>query len=215
MRKLLLAGVLRWQQQALGRPHGVTWLARVQVNFPVSHCLLALPGVKKEDLKRVLSHPQALAQTEGYLSQLGVIREAAEDTAGSAQVSQAAHRLRRCSRGRHAYHRTALVVDVKHPECGSFLSAAEAAHRQEGAGRQVPRGALEGETIACRLQAVPLPPVPAYACLLRPASARQEWRLRAESGGAGGDADTYGMPTSLASVCCSSLLRRGGRMLGR
>lgn len=64
------------------------WRCRrcAQVNFPVNHCLLALPGVRKEDLKRVLSHPQALAQTEGYLSALGVIREAAADTAGSAQV---------------------------------------------------------------------------------------------------------------------------------
>jgi hypothetical protein len=96
----LLAGVFCRQPQALGRPRGVTWLAGVQVNFPVNHCLLALPGVKKEDLKRVLSHPQALAQTEGYLSQLGVIREAAEDTAGSAQVSLfSAHRgVRTCLR---------------------------------------------------------------------------------------------------------------------
>lgn len=100
MREPLLAGVFCRQPQVLGRPRGVTWLAGVQVNFPVNHCLLALPGVKKEDLKRVLSHPQALAQTEGYLSQLGVIREAAEDTAGSAQVSLlSAHRgVRTCLR---------------------------------------------------------------------------------------------------------------------
>ncbi len=30
-----------------------------QVNLKVNHCLLALPGVKREDVKRVMSHPQA------------------------------------------------------------------------------------------------------------------------------------------------------------
>lgn len=28
-----------------------------EVQLPINHCLLALPGVVKEDLKRVLSHP--------------------------------------------------------------------------------------------------------------------------------------------------------------
>lgn len=28
----------------------------------VNHCLMALPGTKKADLKRVMSHPQALSQ---------------------------------------------------------------------------------------------------------------------------------------------------------
>lgn len=29
-----------------------------EVQLVVNHCLLGLPGVKKEELKRVLSHPQ-------------------------------------------------------------------------------------------------------------------------------------------------------------
>ncbi|XP_057526150.1 arogenate dehydratase 2-like [Amaranthus tricolor] len=56
-----------------------------EVNVRIRHCLLANHGVKLEDLKRVLSHPQALAQCENRLAKLGLIREAADDTAGSAE----------------------------------------------------------------------------------------------------------------------------------
>uniref|UniRef100_A0A7S0QXA7 Arogenate dehydratase n=1 Tax=Pyramimonas obovata TaxID=1411642 RepID=A0A7S0QXA7_9CHLO len=59
-----------------------------EVNLPVNHCLLAPPGTTKENLKRVLSHPQALAQCENYLDDLGVIKEAMHDTAGAAQLIQ-------------------------------------------------------------------------------------------------------------------------------
>lgn len=55
-----------------------------EVYFKVSHCLLALPGQKKEDIQRAMSHPQALSQCDGYLSNLGVIKEAVDDTAGAA-----------------------------------------------------------------------------------------------------------------------------------
>lgn len=41
--------------------------------------------MKLEDLKRVYSHPQALAQCENTLARFGLLREAADDTAGSAQ----------------------------------------------------------------------------------------------------------------------------------
>ncbi|KAJ8513147.1 hypothetical protein OPV22_003581 [Ensete ventricosum] len=57
-----------------------------EVQLSVNHCLLALPGVKKEALKRVLSHPQALGQCGIALSKLGVIRESVDDTAGAAQL---------------------------------------------------------------------------------------------------------------------------------
>nr|CAD1841953.1 unnamed protein product [Ananas comosus var. bracteatus] len=56
-----------------------------EVKYAVRHCLLANRGVKKENLKRVLSHPQALAQCEHNLTKLGVIREAVDDTAGAAK----------------------------------------------------------------------------------------------------------------------------------
>ena len=53
----------------------------------VRHCLLALPGVEKGNLRRVVSHYQALAQCDGYIRRLpGVVREAADDTAGAAQM---------------------------------------------------------------------------------------------------------------------------------
>ncbi|KAK1557643.1 hypothetical protein Q3G72_028641 [Acer saccharum] len=57
-----------------------------EVQLVVNHCLLGLPGVQKEELKRVFSHPQALAQCEMTLSKLGIIRVSADDTAGAAQM---------------------------------------------------------------------------------------------------------------------------------
>lgn len=57
-----------------------------EVQLQVNHCLLGLPGTRKEDLKRVLSHPQALAQCEMRLMELGVVRVSTEDTAGAAQI---------------------------------------------------------------------------------------------------------------------------------
>lgn len=53
---------------------------------PVNHCLLCLPGQSLDQIKRVLSHPQALAQSDAYLRALGVEIVAAYDTAGSAKL---------------------------------------------------------------------------------------------------------------------------------
>jgi arogenate/prephenate dehydratase len=58
-----------------------------EVEVPVVHHLLALPGVSVAGLKRVYSHPQALAQCERFLRTLtGVEIIATYDTAGSAKL---------------------------------------------------------------------------------------------------------------------------------
>lgn len=59
--------------------------------FKVEHFLMALPGTKKEDIKKVMSHPQALAQCDNYLRRLGVKPEPAYDTAGSAKLIKEQH----------------------------------------------------------------------------------------------------------------------------
>jgi prephenate dehydratase len=55
-----------------------------EVVVRVSHCLMALPGVRLEDVRRVYSHPQALAQSDGFLAQHKLQPIEAFDTAGSA-----------------------------------------------------------------------------------------------------------------------------------
>ncbi|KAH9744782.1 Arogenate dehydratase [Citrus sinensis] len=56
-----------------------------EVQLAANFCLLALPGIKADQLKRVLSHPQALASSDIVLTQLGVARENVDDTASAAQ----------------------------------------------------------------------------------------------------------------------------------
>src|ERR671935_867901 len=58
-----------------------------EVELPVVHHLLAVPGATLEGLKRVYSHPQGLAQCERFLRTLkGVEVIATYDTAGSAKM---------------------------------------------------------------------------------------------------------------------------------
>jgi prephenate dehydratase len=58
-----------------------------EVLLQVSHHLLAFPGTRLADVKKVYSHPQGLAQCEGFLSSLkGVEIVATYDTAGSAKM---------------------------------------------------------------------------------------------------------------------------------
>src|SRR5881398_2807678 len=51
----------------------------------VDHSLLALPGSTIDDLQEVISHPQAIAQCEEFLSALDVNVRAEYNTAGAAK----------------------------------------------------------------------------------------------------------------------------------
>ncbi|MGH2768726.1 MAG: prephenate dehydratase, partial [Actinomycetota bacterium] len=64
--------------------HGVQIVAETIVR--ISHCLLALPGTMMEDVRTVISHPQALEQCEEFLNSLNVARMAVHDTAGAARI---------------------------------------------------------------------------------------------------------------------------------
>lgn len=57
-----------------------------EISHEVNQCLLCLKGQKLEDIKRVISHPQALAQSDVFLRDLGVEIVATYDTAGSAKM---------------------------------------------------------------------------------------------------------------------------------
>src|SRR3989442_2889234 len=57
-----------------------------EISHPVNQCLLCLPGQQLSDIKRVISHPQALAQCDDYLRELNVEIVATYDTAGSAKM---------------------------------------------------------------------------------------------------------------------------------
>ena len=56
-----------------------------EVKFRADYRLLAVPGTKIEDIIRVRSHPQALAQCDRYLQTRGLEAVPAYDTAGSAR----------------------------------------------------------------------------------------------------------------------------------
>ncbi|MCC7119196.1 MAG: prephenate dehydratase [Anaerolineales bacterium] len=52
----------------------------------VRHCLIAAPGVKKHEIKKAISHPQALGQCIEYLRKHQIKPEQVYDTAGSVKL---------------------------------------------------------------------------------------------------------------------------------
>ena len=100
-----------------------------EVYLRVNHCLLALPGTAKADVKRVMSHPQALSQCEGTLARMRVVKEAVDDTAGAAKmVAEGQMRRARAAAAAGAYASRAVP-------CRQALRRANRA-----AGRQGMRG---------------------------------------------------------------------------
>ncbi len=63
--------------------HGLHLVAETVVR--VNHCLMALPGTHMDDLVEVISHPQAIDQSEEFLTSLDVSIRAEYDTAGAAR----------------------------------------------------------------------------------------------------------------------------------
>ncbi|KAA0272599.1 MAG: prephenate dehydratase [Chloroflexi bacterium] len=52
----------------------------------IRHCLIANDGVREEEIKKAISHPQALGQCAGYLRSHGIKAEQVYDTAGSVKM---------------------------------------------------------------------------------------------------------------------------------
>ena len=63
-------------------------LVVAEVALQVDHCLLAVPGTRREAIKRVFSHPQALAQCEAFIVREHLEPVPAYDTAGAAKQIQ-------------------------------------------------------------------------------------------------------------------------------
>jgi chorismate mutase/prephenate dehydratase len=57
-----------------------------EIELRVSHCLIASPDARLESIKKVYSHPQALAQCRNFLKQMGFTLIPTYDTAGSVKM---------------------------------------------------------------------------------------------------------------------------------
>jgi chorismate mutase/prephenate dehydratase len=78
----------------------------------IEHCLLALPGTPLEEVRTILSHPQALRQCEAFLRSLSHVKiEEAFDTAGAARkVRERGDRTLAAIASESAGHRYGLEI---------------------------------------------------------------------------------------------------------
>lgn len=77
-------GVIVESSAAIARAPDVTMVGEILLD--IHHCLLARPGSSLESIRRVFSHPAALAQCAGFFSRNPAIAPiAAYDTAGAAE----------------------------------------------------------------------------------------------------------------------------------
>jgi chorismate mutase/prephenate dehydratase len=78
------------QEGSISRSYDLLLDADVMVcgetQIRVSHCLISNRGTSPASIKRIYSHPQALAQCQAYLRRLGCEIIPAYDTAGSAKM---------------------------------------------------------------------------------------------------------------------------------
>ncbi len=59
----------------------------------IKHCLIATPGTRKESIRKVISHPQALGQCSAYIDRMGFEPVPYQDTASAvASLSDPVHR---------------------------------------------------------------------------------------------------------------------------
>lgn len=56
-----------------------------EINLPISYSLLAHHETDKEEIRRILSHPQALGQCREYIEEMDLIQEPYHNTAGAAK----------------------------------------------------------------------------------------------------------------------------------
>ncbi len=59
---------------------------RGETELRITHCLIAHPGTRLDEVKRVYSHPQALGQCRSYLKHMGFELVPTYDTAGSVKM---------------------------------------------------------------------------------------------------------------------------------
>jgi prephenate dehydratase len=89
-------------------------LVVAEVALQVDHCLLCLPGAERGQLKRVLSHPQALAQCEAFIVREGLEPIPVYDTAGGArQVQHEARSDQAAIAGRRAAELYGLEIQAE------------------------------------------------------------------------------------------------------
>lgn len=79
--------------------------------LPIHHCLLGTPGARLEEIRRILSHPVALAQCTGFLRSMEADAVAVYDTAGAARtVADSGDRRLAAIAGRGAARRYGLEI---------------------------------------------------------------------------------------------------------
>ena len=106
-------GVIPIENSSAGRVEEIHRLIpKMQLNIieeyfhPIKHALLAVKGFKKEDLKTVSSHPQALAQCANNIKKFNLEAISEFDTAGSAM------KLEETNDKTHAVIASTLAADI-------------------------------------------------------------------------------------------------------